>query len=258
MKPTLQYYDMASEVFSFSTTRHGGYGSGPYGEFNINRYCGDDETTTRRNLELLGKELGVETSRIIMPHQTHGIETRLISADFINLHTEVKQLILEGVDALMTNERNICIGISTADCIPILLYDTVKHAVAAVHAGWRGTLRRIVHHTIEEMRLAFGTAPADLKAIIGPGISMEAFEVGDEVYEQFVEEGFDMRHVSQRKDKWHIDLPKCNRLQLVADGVNIENIIETEICTFNNDADYFSARKLGVNSGRIYTAAMLK
>lgn len=258
MKPTLTYYDMAPDVLSFSTTRHGGYGSGPYGGFNINRHCGDDETAIMRNLELLGEELAVGMDRIIMPHQTHGIETRLISADFINLHTEAKKLVLEGVDALMTNERDICIGVSTADCIPILLYDTVEHAVAAVHAGWRGTLRRIIRCVMEDMRLAFGTVPANLKAIIGPGISMAAFEVGDEVYEQFVEAGFEMRSISRREDKWHIDLPGCNRLQLVECGVCIDNIIETGICTFNNSSDYFSARKLGVNSGRIYTAAMLK
>lgn len=258
MTPTLTYYDIAPDVLSFSTTRHGGCSSGLYGEFNINRYCGDDETAVERNLELLGKELGVETGRIIMPHQTHGVETRQIAADFLSLSAEVRQMVLEGVDALMTDEKGICIGVSTADCIPMLLYDTAKKAIAAIHAGWRGTLQGIARRTIEAMKLAYGTAPADLKAVIGPGISMEAFEVGDEVYGQFADAGVDMERVACWKGKWHIDLPLCNRLQLTACGVKEENITLTGICTFNNADDYFSARRLGINSGRIYTAAMLK
>lgn len=258
MTPALTYYNIASSVLSFSTTRHGGYGSGLHGEFNINRYCGDNETVTAKNLRLLSAELGISTERIIMPHQVHGIEIRHIAVDFIGLPDEKRNLILEGVDAVMTNEKGICIGVSTADCIPIILYDAAKHAVAAVHAGWRGTLQRIARKTIEMMRLTYGSAPIDMKAVIGPGISVEAFEVGDEVYEQFNAAGFDMEPISRREAKWHIDLPECNRRQIMACGVGESDIIMSGICTYSNSDDYFSARRLGVNSGRIYTAAMLK
>lgn len=258
MAPTLNYYNLGSGVQSFSTTRHGGCGKGLYGEFNINRYCGDDENAIERNMKMLSAELGIETNRIIMPHQTHGIEIRQIAADFFALPTAVKGMILEGVDALMTDVQGVCIGVSTADCIPIIIYDPVKRAVAAVHAGWRGTLQRIAGRAIEAMRLAYGSCPADLKAVIGPGISLNAFEVGDEVYEQFAAADFDMQQVSRRETKWYIDLPECNRRQITACGVSEKNVIMTGICTYNNSEDYFSARRLGVNSGRIYTAALLK
>lgn len=258
MKPVLHYYNMSPDVLAFSTTRHGGHGKGRYGEFNINRYCGDDGETIALNLELLGKEIGIETDKIIMPHQVHGAETRLIAEDFLALSAETRSMILDGVDAVMTNVRGVCIGVSTADCIPIIIYDSVKEAIAAVHAGWRGTVKRIVGKAIDAMRLAYGSCPEDLKAVIGPSISLAAFEVGDEVYEQFAAAGFSMEPISRRETKWHIDLQACNRMQMEECGVLETNILQSGICTYSNPDDYFSARRLGVNSGRIYNAIALK
>lgn len=258
MKPQLTYYDIAPDVLAFSTTRHGGYSSGAYGELNINRYCGDSDEATEHNLQLLSQEIGVSTDHIVMPHQTHGTEVRHIASDFIGLPSEVKRLILEGVDAVMTNECGICIGVSTADCIPILLYDEAHRAIAAVHAGWRGTVQCIVMKAVAAMRQTYGSTPAELKAVIGPGISLEAFEVGDEVYEQFLSAGFDMEPISRRETKWHIDLPECNRRQLLDCGVSESNIRVSGICTYSNSTDYFSARRLGINSGRIFTAGVVR
>ena len=148
---------------------------------------------------------------------------------------------LEGIDALMTNLPGVCIGVSTADCIPILLYDQKQHASCAIHAGWRGTVKRIAEKAVQRMVEVYGTEPSDLIAQIGPGISLDSFEVGNEVYEAFSEAGFDM----------------CNFLQLTASGVPAEQISISQICTFKQYDTYFSARRLGINSGRIYTAIML-
>lgn len=254
--PKLHIYDLSPDVTAFSTTRHGGYGSGVYGEFNINRYCGDDETCIDNNAEALSLELNVKKDDIIMPHQTHGTEVMQIAKDFISLHGNVKKMILEGVDALITDVKGLCIGVSTADCIPILIYDEAHHAAAAVHAGWRGTVKRIAMKAVSAMRVTYGSRPEDLTAVIGPGISLEAFEVGDEVYEEFASAGFCMADISRRYDKWHIDLPECNRSQLSAAGVS--DIRMTGICTYNNSADFFSARRLGVASGRIFTGIILR
>ena len=254
--PKLHIYDISPDVTAFSTTRHGGYGSGVYGEFNINRYCGDDETCIDNNAEALSLELNVKKDDIIMPHQTHGTEVMQIAKDFISLHGNVKKMILEGVDALITDVKGLCIGVSTADCIPILIYDEAHHAAAAVHAGWRGTVKRIAMKAVSAMRVTYGSRPEDLTAVIGPGISLEAFEVGDEVYEEFASAGFCMADISRRYDKWHIDLPECNRSQLSAAGVS--DIRMTGICTYNNSADFFSARRLGVASGRIFTGIILR
>ena len=254
--PKLHIYDISPDVTAFSTTRHGGCGSGVYGEFNINRYCGDDETCIDNNAEALSLELNVKKDDIIMPHQTHGTEVMQIAKDFIPLPGNVKKMILKGVDALITDVKGLCIGVSTADCIPILIYDEAHHAAAAVHAGWRGTVKRIAMKAVSAMRVTYGSRPEDLTAVIGPGISLEAFEVGDEVYEEFASAGFCMADISRRYDKWHIDLPECNRSQLSAAGVS--DIRMTGICTYNNSADFFSARRLGVASGRIFTGIILR
>ena len=104
----------------------------------------------------------------------------------------------------------------------------------------------------------FGTAPCNCKAVIGPGISLKNFEVGDEVYEDFSMNGFPMDCISQHKKKWHIDLKECNRLQLLSEGIHEENIEVCDICTFDNTADFFSARRLGIASGRILTGILIK
>lgn len=110
----------------------------------------------------------------------------------------VKAVTLEGVDAVMTDVPKVCVSVSTADCIPILIYDRVHHAVVAVHAGWRGTVLRIVEAVLHAMSGAYGTRPQDVEAAIGPGISLEAFEVGDEVYEAFRTTGFPMEEMARR------------------------------------------------------------
>ena len=105
--PVLDYYDLSPSVTAFNTTRCGGVSRGKYGGFNINRYCGDDEACIKSNLEMLGRELNVKAGNIIMPHQTHDCEVRQIGGEFLTLPDTVKAKILEGVDALTTNVRDI-------------------------------------------------------------------------------------------------------------------------------------------------------
>ena len=258
MQPQLHSYHIAKDVVAFSSTRRGGVSNGAYGEFNINLWCGDSVEHTTRNLELLASELGIAKDHIIIPHQVHKTETRIISNSFFQLSEADRTAYIDGVDALITNLTGVCIGVSTADCIPVLLYDPVHHASAAIHAGWRGTQQRIVAKTVETMQKQYGTNLADLQAVIGPGISLKAFEVGQEVYDAFVDANFDMHLISEKKEKWHIDLPLCNKLQLIHCGVLENNIQSSDICTYSNYNDFFSARRLGINSGRIYTGILMK
>ncbi len=275
--PQLTRYDVAPDINAFSTTRHGGFSTGNYGEFNINPYCGDETEDVSANRRALAEALCVEEKNIVLPHQTHGTETRMIAADFFSLPDNIRKMVLEGVDAVMTQERGVCIGVSTADCMPILLYDPEHAAICAVHAGWRGTAAGITAKAITAMHMAYDTNPAMLKAVIGPGISLEAFEVGDEVYAEFENAKFNMRQASKRMPridretnlpmrsadglpelKWHIDLTECNRQLMLSCGMEQDNIKNSGICTFNNANDYFSARRLGIQSGRIFTGIMLQ
>ena len=272
-QPVLNYYDLSDDVKAFSTTRHGGVSEGNYASLNINEYCGDSKDNTDASRLLLANELGIDANHIIMPHQTHGVESRIIGEEFATLPDGVKKMLLEGVDAVMTNIPGMCIGVSTADCIPVLLYDEEHHAAAAIHAGWRGTQARIVHKAVQEMRMAYQTDPTKLKAVIGPGISLDNFEVGDEVYAAFEQAAFDMSAIAEEhikrnpnaddtakafERKWHINLPLANIQMLTHNGVDEANIINTGICTFDNADNYFSARRLGIEAGRIYTGIIIR
>ncbi len=262
----LHKYNTSNNITAFSTTRSGGVSTGAYSSFNANHYCGDEPKNVLRNRELLCEALGIEQAHLIVPHQTHKTITRIIDNEFLTLSANEQKEALEGVDAVCTNLPNICVCISTADCIPILLYDETTGVISAVHAGWRGTVARIVEENIKVLQATYGIDPQNLHAIIGPGISLEAFEVGDEVYEAFKDANFDMEKIAKRyptnsthnsklitqnSSKWHLDLPLCNKLQLLNIGLQEKNIFLSSICTFNNSDEFFSARKLTINSGRI-------
>ena len=257
-KPVLQYYPLGEGVTAFSSTRQGGYSEGRYGEFNINRYCGDSEEAIQKNREILCQLLGIEDHSLLMPHQVHLAEIAVVDREMLTLPTEEILQKLDGIDALMTNEAGVCIGVSTADCIPVLLYDPIQRASCAIHAGWRGTVQRIVEKAVTRMTEVFGSDPQNLIAQIGPGIHLESFEVGDEVYQTFEKEGFPMELISKKYEKWHIDLPECNRLQLVAAGIPETHIAVSPVCTFQQSDTFFSARKLSINSGRIFTGILLQ
>ena len=258
-EPVLHLYDLGPGVTAFSSTRHGGVGKGNYASFNINYYCGDQWENIEANRASLCQMLGIDEWHLVYPHQTHGDVVKTIDSQWMEaLSPAEKRYSLDGVDAVMTNLSGVCIGVSTADCIPILLYDATHHACCAVHAGWRGTVKRIVQKAVEALASTYGTSPQQLKAVIGPGISLKSFEVGDEVYEQFAQAGFDMARIACKYEKWHIDLWECNKRQLMEVGVPETDIHVAGICTYIHHDDFFSARRLGINSGRVFSGVMLR
>ncbi len=157
----------------------------------------------------------------------------------------------EATDAVITDVPGLRIAVKTADCIPVLLYDERKHLVAAIHAGWRGTVKRIVSQTIGLME----SEGKDLHAIIGPGISQESFEVGDEVYDAFAEAGFPMERIAKRREKWHLDLWTANKWLLEEAGVTDIFIEGTDTFT---SPDFYSARRDTIDTGRNMNCIMIK
>jgi len=241
------------------TERTGGFSEGEFASLNLGSRCGDNLQQVQKNRLLVLEALGAGEffSQLLIPHQVHGTVIKAVNNDFFALPSEAQHRFVEGIDGIMTDCKGVSIGVSTADCIPIILYDEAHHAASAVHAGWRGTVKRIASKAVGAMTQRYGTQPEQLKALIGPGISMKNFEVGEEVFYAFQDEGFDMKLIAERHKKWHINLPECNRLQLLDAGVQAENIVNSAICTYDNAADYFSARRLGISSGRIYTGVIV-
>ena len=177
-------------------------------------------------------------------------------------------------DASISNTANLLLGIQTADCVPILLLDPKKRGVAAVHAGWRGTLQRIVEKTIGRMKMEFKTAASDLLAAVGPAIGGCCYEVGTEVaaafHSQFANapEWFDELRTGDEPNplQWlnqfppghqpppknvRLDLRKANRAQLLAAGLRPQNILVSDLCTACRPDLLFSYRKQGSESGRM-------
>ena len=242
----MHIYTTPSHITAFSTTRDGG--------------------------------VSIPIPRLLMPlHQTHETKTVIIDEAFLNQNPLTQALALDGVDALSTHLTNVCICVRTADCIPVLLWDDTTEIVSAVHAGWKGTLKRIAEANIDVLKATFGTRPEHLHAIIGPGIGPDSFEVGDEVYDLFAQAGFPMDKLAKRyplmpsspqrkrgthsplgeaEEAWHIDLWECNRLQLIEKGVRPENIHVAKIDTYTNYERFFSARRH--LNGRIINGIMRK
>ena len=147
-------------------------------------------------------------------------------------------------DALLEDQPGTVIAIKTADCIPILLVDERHRAVAAVHAGWRGTVARIAVIAVEAMSRRNGTDPCDVHAAIGPGIGKCCYQVGAEVAVQFGEQG-----------RAHIDLAAANRLQLLEAGVTPDRIYASNLCTMCQAGEFHSFRRDGEAAGRLYSFA---
>lgn len=175
---------------------------------------------------------------VIQSHQIHSGRVEIV--DRHNMTRED----LEGVDAIMTNLIDCPIGVRTADCVPVLLYDPVKRVIAAVHSGWRGTVLRISQKTINEMIHHYGTNPSDLRAVIGPSIGPDAFIVHDDVESAFSKAGFPMELICKQhnKDEFTIDLWKANKWILEKAGVKPANIHISGIYTYTRHDDFYSAR----------------
>jgi len=191
----------------------------------------------------------------------HGFGTRDsdVPALFANLAT-VKQIhsdtcvaaegragILAQADALIENTPGAIVAVKTADCIPVLLIDPSHRAVAAVHAGWRGTAERIVPKAIAAMQDRFGTDAADLHAAIGPGIGACCYEVGPEVAARFGVEG-----------RGKIDLTHANREKLLHAGVTPGKIYASNLCTMCGAAEFHSFRRDKDAAGRMYSFAGIR
>jgi polyphenol oxidase len=150
-------------------------------------------------------------------------------------------------DALITNRPGLFVSIRTADCVPILLVDRQNRAVAAVHAGWRGTVAGILSRTLEKMAQVYQTSPSDVRLAFGPAILSCCFEVGEEVAAQFGLNG-----------QSHVDLVAENQRQAAAAGVSPASMDSLGLCTSCNVTEFYSFRKERDAAGRMYSAIRIR
>lgn len=211
------------------------------------------------HIETFSTEIGEELPYpVLQPHQTHTCNVRTITSPTTQRED------LHDIDALITALPDFAIGVRTADCVPILIYDSAKRVCAAIHAGWRGTVGRISQATISRMQQEFGCSPADMVAAIGPSIGPDSFQVGEEVVEEFRSADFPMHLIhSYRGEKstemittngvarrsmqggHHLDLWAANHWLLSECGIPLHHIQVAGICTYENAHRFYSARHDG-------------
>ena len=240
------------------------------------------EWDTRQNVEenkrRFQSALGAADLTFVSLHQIHSDVVRIFNA---NTNANVPTAKQCKGDALATNRPGLLLGVRTADCSPVLVVDPKKRVVAAIHAGWRGTLARIVAKTIGQMQMEFGSNPKDLLAAIGPTIGGCCYEVGVEVASAFAakfsnaSDFFDELRTGDEPNpiQWlnmmppghqpppknvYLDLKKANKSQLLESGLRPENIYVTDLCTSCNVDRLFSYRKEAAASGRLLSAIGLR
>jgi len=279
-------------VHAFST-RHGGV-SRVYGgnALNLGFTQHDSRAAVERNRELLLRELGVANGRRRWPL----VSLRQIHSDLIHRIEGIEGMQVEGMrddpmpgqlsagDGIVSDTPGVLVTVQTADCLPIILVDPKRRAVGVFHAGWRGTVQRIVEKGVGEMRKHFGSDPRKLVAAIGPGVQGCCYEVGEEVRTRFeaqfayasslfreekqsdpVREKYPLLFLTARAPghselpvKLFLDLVEANRRQLLGAGLMAKNIETTAPCTACHTELLFSFRAEKGVTGRMMAAAGIR
>ena len=239
-------------VHGFST-RIGGFSLPPYHSLNLGSSCGDNLADVEHNRRHFLNTIGCRDIPVQTLKQVHSTDIILIGADHSMPDTPIPG------DALVTDRRNLLVGIFTADCYPILLADRHRKVIAAVHAGWRGAAGGIVSRAIDAMKSGWGCQPASLIALIGAGIGPCCYQVGQEVYQSFTDEqpeGRDWFRPDRRPNPrlgptWRLDLLAAITAQLRQCGLAEGGIRALGECTACHPELYFSYRRDGAATGRM-------
>lgn len=224
----------------FFSTRIGGVSTGAFESLNLGIYTEDIEENIQCNFHKVFSSAGMDMDKITYLKQVHSDKLFFVDRDnFMKVRGQCG-------DALITSDKGIAIGVFTADCVPIVLVDTLNKIVAVIHAGWKGTVLNITGKVLNYMIMNMKTEAKNVVAAIGPSIGPCCFEVGLDVAEKF-------NFAFENKNKFYVDLWKENIKQLTDYGVQEENISSSMICTSCNSKKVFSYRKDSGNTGRMGT-----
>lgn len=244
-------FSAEAQIAHFVSTRGGGFSQGSCESLNLSLHVEDPHAI--QNREALAGALAMPHHRLIFPTQCHSDQVVLVDAT-----TDAEDL--AGVDALITVTPGICIAVVVADCVPVLIFNPKKKVAAVAHAGWRGTVKKVLSKTIRKMKTDLGCDPAANLVAIGPSISVKRYEVGEEVAQSVKETLGDREDLIRKNEtagKYLFDLSHANKLQAIEEGVPKTQIEIAGICTFSNPGLFFSARRQGQRSGRFGAGIML-
>jgi len=225
------------------TTRYGGVSSGHLASLNLGTARGDEPENVRENYRLLAQATGIDTKRMAFTRQVHKADVRIVTeGDIHELYTEVPY----EADGIVTNIPGLALICFTADCVPVLLCDSVHGVIAAVHCGWRSSVGDILGVTMEKM-CSLGAKAEDICAAIGPAIDRCCFEVGGEVVqavEEYLRGDCEGLYAPEQgvPGKYLLDLKAANARRLLQLGLRQENIDISSECTKCSHEKYWSHR----------------
>lgn len=228
-------FEKEPAVVAAMSTRQGGVSKDPLG-MNLSFSVGDDELSVRENRRRFFSALGIPVEALAIPRQVHSATVARVDGPGTLAET----------DALITNVPGVYLCVTVADCVPILLYDPEHRAVAAVHAGWRGSAAGILSLALKLMRSAFGTWPGELRAYVGPAAGGCCYEVGPEVARSFP-----ARYVTDYQASRRLDLKAFNADTLREAGLDPSHIEVSPLCTITESHLFHSYRRDGPRSGRM-------
>lgn len=238
------------------TTRHEGVSRPPYNSLNLGTSTLDAAHNVEGNRRLLAHAFGSRPERFVAVTQVHGIDLLVIDAP----NPEFRHFQALECDGIVTNQPGVMLGVSVADCVPVLLLDPELKVVAALHAGWKGTARNIVGKGVEAMVSVFGSNPRAILAAVGPAISPCCYEVDAPVLEAFRTQGGGYERFAEPAGagKWRLDMPAAIVAQLADAGVPDQNIETSGQCVSCTQELFFSYRRDHGETGRQMGFIMLK
>lgn len=239
------------ELIHGISTRLGGVSRGPYRSLNLSYWVGDKVERVLENRRRFCQALRVSLGSLTLGQQVHGCKIKLIRSGDGGKCSYDDSNVIQGVDALVTNEPSISLLALSADCPLILCYDPIKKVIGTIHASWRGGFAGIIHKTVQQMRKEFGSNPAKIRAMISPAIGPCCYQVQKDfmaVLRSRLPRA--QNFIRQQRNRTYFDLWAFSRDQLEQSGLRSEHIECANVCTRCNSALFYSWRRDGGQAGR--------
>jgi len=250
----IRYYwhDKQLPVICATSTRVGGVSTKPYDTLNLAYHVNDNPTNVTENRQRFSNELGIDVNSLVLAQQVHGDRIEIIEDKHAGRGSHCIEDAIPDTDAMITTSNKVSIGILTADCVPVMIFDPVRSAIGVAHAGWKGTILMIAAKTVLKMKEIFGTDPSDCMVALGPSIGPCCYEVGEDVISQF-DNAFGVGACTKGNK---LDLPRAVELQLT--NVGVKNISYDGACTACNLELFYSHRVENGVTGRMMSVMSMK
>lgn len=274
---TFQGLSRIPELIHGFSTRMGGVSFGDLSSMNLSFERGDLNENVIENFNRIGAALGVHPQQMVYSKQTHTTNIRVVTKEDAGKGI-LTERDYDNIDGLLTDQPDICLVCSFADCVPLYFYDTKNKVIGLAHSGWKGTVNAIGREMVQKMTTLYGTDPKDIRAAIGPSICQDCYEVDEPVAQQFRAllerlDTDDLKHLLKDKGyyphtqvlkagkeegKYQLDLWLANLLIMMDSRIPAEQIEVTDVCTCCNPEYLFSHRASHGKRGNLCAFLMRK